>query len=465
MKPLAQRQGLVQRYVESLAGRFGAGHAVTKSLRKVFPSHFSFLWGELALYSFIVIVITGIYLTFFFKGSQEVVTYTGSYAPLHGEQVSAAYNSVLRTSFDTQGGLIVRQTHHWAALVFVAAILLHLGRVLFTGAFRKPRETNWLVGCTLLVLALTAGFTGYSLPDDLLSGTGLRIMDGILLAIPVIGQKLSYMVFGGEWPGEGIVGRLYPIHIMIIPGLIILLIGAHLAMVWRQKHTQFDGPGRTERNVVGEAVWPGFAFKSMGLLFLTAAVTVALASLFTINAIWLYGPYAPAAATSFSQPDWYIGFMEGSVRLFPDWQPHIGRYMLPNPFYSGVLIPTVIFIALFATPFLERRLTRDDGEHQLLHRPRDAPVRTGLGVAGFTFVGLLFVGGAQDVVAETIDVSVGHVTAVLQIGILVVPVVTGWVTYRICLVLRDRPQPESTERAEAVVRDASGGYSQAGDAL
>lgn len=464
MKPLKERRGLTERYVDSLVGRFGAGHGVSKSLQKVFPTHFSFLWGELALYSFVVIVVTGIYLTFFFKGSQEMVTYTGSYTPMHGETVSAAYDSVLRTSFDTRGGLIIRQTHHWAALVFVAAIVLHLGRILFTGAFRKPRELNWLVGCTLLVLALAAGFTGYSLPDDLLSGTGLRIMDGILLSIPLVGEKLSYMVFGGEWPGEGIIGRLYPVHIMIIPALIIVLISAHLAMVWRQKHTQFDGPGRSEANVVGQRIWPGFALKSVGLLFLTASVTVAMASVFTINAVWLYGPYVPAAATSFSQPDWYIGFMEGSVRLFPDWEPRIGRYMLPNPFYSGVLIPAVIFIALYATPLLERRLTRDDRQHHLLHRPRDAPVRTGFGVAGFAFVVLLFVGGAQDVVAETIGVAVGHVTTALQISVLVVPPLAGWIAYRICVALRDRPEPESTERAEAVVRDPAGGYSQAGEA-
>lgn len=452
------RTPLVQRGVEYVAGRLGAGHGVTKAMRKVFPSHFSFLWGELALYSLIVLIVTGIFLTFLFDASQDVVRYTGSYAPMHGQHVSAAYNSVMRTSFDVRGGLLIRQTHHWAALVFVAAIIIHLGRVFFTGAFRRPRELNWLVGCTLLVLALGAGFTGYSLPDDLLSGTGLRIMNGILLSIPFVGEGLAFAVFGGEWPGDGIISRLYPVHVMLIPGLIIALLGLHLAMVWRQKHTQFDGPGRTESNVVGEPVWPGFAMKSIGLMFLTAGVIATMGALVTVNPIWVYGPYVPAAATSLSQPDWYIGFLEGSVRLFPHWEPRIGSYSIPNPFFSGVLIPGIIFAVLFAVPFIERRFSGDKEEHHLLDRPRDAARRTAWGVAGFSVILLLFVGGAQDVVAQTIHVSVGHVTAALQIMILVVPPVSWFVTMRLCRSLQRRPPPERTERASMITRDATGGY-------
>lgn len=452
------RDPLSQRAVEYVAGRLGAGHAVTKALRKVFPSHFSFLWGELALYSLMVLIITGVFLTFMFNGSQDVVTYTGSYAPLHGQRVSAAYDSVIRTSFDTRGGLLIRQTHHWAALVFVAAIVLHLGRVFFTGAFRRPRELNWLVGCALLLLALGAGFTGYSLPDDLLSGTGLRIMYGILLSIPVVGERLAFAVFGGEWPGDGIVSRLYPLHVMLIPVLILALLGAHLAMVWRQKHTQFRGPGRTESNVVGEAVWPGFAMKSVGLMCLTGGVIAAMGALVTVNPIGVYGPYAPAAATSLAQPDWYIGFLEGSVRLFPDWEPRIGTFSIPNPFFSGIVVPGIIFGLLFAVPFIERRVSGDRAEHHLLDRPRDAPWRTASGVAGLSVMVLLFVGGAQDVVADTIDVSVGHVTAALQILIVVVPPLAWWLTVRVCRALQRRATPERTERATTIARSSEGGY-------
>lgn len=449
---------LSRRYVEGLAERLGAGHGLTKALRKVFPSHFSFLWGEIALYSFVVLLITGVYLTFLYEASHELVTYDGSYAAFHGAEVTAAFDSVLRTSFDTRGGLLIRQTHHWAALTFVAAITLHMGRVFFTGALRRPRDLNWYVGCTLLLLALGAGFTGYSLPDDLLSGTGLRIANGIILSIPVIGERTAAVIFGGEWPGEGIIGRLYPVHILVIPGLIGIVLAAHLGLVWHQKHTQFPGPGRTEDNVVGEAVWPGFAMKSIGLMFLTAGVITLLGALVSVNAVWHYGPYESSAATSFAQPDWYIGFLEGAVRLYPPWEPRLFGYMLPNPFVPGVLIPGLIFGVLYAAPALERRLTGDHEDHHLLDRPRDAPGRTSAGVAALAFVVVLFVGGAQDIVAETVDVSVGHVTTVLQVSLLVVPLVAYIISRRLCLALQRREFPERTERREVVERTSGGGY-------
>ena len=453
-----QRRGLVERYVDSITGRVGGQSWLTKNVRKVFPTHFSFLWGELALYSFIVLVVTGIYLTLFFHGAQDHIVYTGSYEPLRGVRVSAAYNSVMRISYDVKGGLLIRQTHHWAALIFVGAIALHMARIFFTGAFRRPRDINWVIGMILLVLALAAGFTGYSLPDDLLSGTGLRITDAIILALPFVGERLSYLIFGGEWPGTDIIARLYPVHILIIPGLIIALLSVHLALVWHQKHTQFAGPGRTEGNVVGERVWPAFAMKSIGLLFLTAAVITALGAIFDINAIWLYGPYDAAAATSYSQPDWYIGFLEGSLRLFPPWETRIGGYTINNIVYSGVVLPTLIFAPLFAVPWIDRFLTGDSSEHHLLDRPRDAANRTAIGVGSITAVTVLFLGGAQDVIANTLEMPVATVTRVLQVLFLIAPPIAFWLARRSCLALQRRPGPDHTEREGEIVRTADGGY-------
>ncbi len=452
------RRGLVERYVDSITSRTGGGSWLNQNLRKVFPSHFSFLWGELALYSFVVLLATGVYLTLFFEGSQQELIYTGSYEPLQGQHVSAAYDSVMRISFETKGGLLIRQMHHWAALIFVGAIAIHLARVYFTGAFRRPRDLNWYVGLVLLLLALAGGFTGYSLPDDLLSATGLRITYSIILALPFIGERLTYLIFGGEWPGTDIIGRLYPVHILIIPLTIIALLSVHLALVWHQKHTQFKGPGRTERNVVGERVWPAFAMKSIGLLFLVAGVIAAMGALFDINAVWLYGPYNAADATSYSQPDWYIGFLEGSVRLFPPWEIRIGRYMINNLVFSAVLIPGLIFVGLFAVPWLERKFTGDRRDHHLLDRPRDAPDRTAVGVASTFFVTVLFLAGAQDVIANTLQMSVGRVTTVLQIVLLVGTPLSWYLTRRACIALRDRPGPDRTERAAPVARTAGGGY-------
>src|SRR5215218_7785236 len=457
----AHRRGLLERYVDAVTDRLGADALAGKVLRKVFPNHFSFLWGEVALYSFIVLLVTGVYLTLFFEGSQEDTIYVGSYEPLRGTEVSGAYDSVMRISFDVKGGLLIRQTHHWAALVFVGAIALHMARVFFTGAFRKPRELNWVVGVLLLILALAAGFTGYSLPDDLLSGTGLRITHAIILAIPFIGERTTYALFGGEWPGTDIIGRLYPVHILLIPAAIVGLLTVHLALVWRQKHTQFTGPGRTERNVMGLRVWPGFAIKSIGLLFLVAGVITAMGALFHVNAIWLYGPYDVGAATSYSQPDWYIGFLEGSLRLMPPWEIRIGSFMINNLVFSAMLVPGVIFTGLLLVPWIERHFTKDDREHNLLDRPRDAPHRTAAGVASTAFVAVPFVGGAQDIIATTLRVSIGHVTTVLQITAVVLPPIAYFATYRICRALQTRPGPDRTERAGVIVRDAGGGYHEA----
>jgi ubiquinol-cytochrome c reductase cytochrome b subunit len=446
------------RAVAPIADRLGLGRPVVKALRKVFPNHFSFLWGEVALYSFVVLIVTGIYLTFFFEGSQEAVVYDGSYPPLHDQEMSAAYESVLRISFDVKGGLLIRQVHHWAALVFVGSIALHMARVYFTGAHRRPREPNWVVGCVLLLLALAGGFTGYSLPDDLLSGAGLRITNAIILSIPFVGERMAYLVFGGEWPGTDIIGRLYPVHILVIPGLIAAVVGIHLALLVRQRHTQFRGPGRTEHNVVGERVWPGFAMKSTGLLFLTGGVLTALGAMVEVNPVWLYGPYDTAAATSYAQPDWYIGFLEGTLRLFPPWETRIGWFVVNNIFYAGVVVPGLMFAVLFVAPWIERRLTGDDRDHHLLDRPRDAPGRTASGVAALWFVTILFVGGAQDVVAGSFDIAVGRVTTILQLAIVIGTPLSWFVTRRICRTLGDRPAPERTERSIVVARTGTGGY-------
>ncbi|HEU4807046.1 MAG TPA: cytochrome b, partial [Homoserinimonas sp.] len=252
--------------------------------RKVFPDHWSFMLGEVALYSFVVILLSGTFLTFFFDPSMSHVVYDGSYVPLKGIEMSAAMASTLDISFDIRGGLLMRQVHHWAALLFVAAIGIHMLRVFFTGAFRKPRELNWVIGFVLFILAMAEGFTGYSLPDDLLSGNGLRIIDGMVKGIPVIGTWISYLLFGGEFPGTDIVGRLFVLHIMLLPALVIALIGIHLVLMVINKHTQFAGPGRTNDNVVGVPIMPIFAAKAGGFFFIVFGVIVAIASFFSINA-------------------------------------------------------------------------------------------------------------------------------------------------------------------------------------
>jgi len=410
---------------------------VRRTLNKVFPDHWSFLLGEIALYAFVILLLSGTYLTFFFDASMREVVYEGSYAPLRGVQMSAAYESTLGLSFDVRGGLFIRQVHHWAALLFVSAIVVHLLRIFFTGAFRRPRETNWLIGAALLILAIAEGFAGYSIPDDLLSGTGLRIMSAIILSIPVVGTWVHWAVFNGDYVGEFIVGRLYIAHVLLIPAIMLALIAAHLLILVKQKHTQFPGPGRTEHNVVGNRLFPAFAGKATGLFFIVFGVCAALGGLVQINPVWLWGPYNPAQVSSASQPDWYVMFLDGSTRLFPAWDINLpGDYTIPALFWPTVVIAGLIFTVLMLYPMIERKLTGDTASHHLLQRPRDVPVRTSLGVMAIAFYVLLLLSGGNDVIADKFDISLNAMTWAGRIGVIIVPPIAYVLTYRICLGLQ-----------------------------
>ncbi len=427
-----KRKGRIARTGAWFDNRFAGSHFVRTALNKIFPDHWSFMLGEIALYSFVVLIVTGIYLTFFFNPSLKSTIYNGSYAPLRGVKMSVAYQSTLDISFDVRAGMVMRQMHHWAAIVFLGAIVVHLCRVFFTGAFRRPRELNWMVGVTLLLLAILNGFAGYSLPDDQLSGTGLRIMYSILLSIPLIGTWAAFLLFGGEFPSDMIVSRLYGIHILMVPAAIAIVLGAHLAIMWHQKHTQFKIEGAAEDNVVGSPVWPTYAAKSVGLMFIVSAVIAALGGLAQINPIWLYGPFASEKVSSASQPDWYMGWLEGALRIMPAWEWRGWGHMIPNPFFPGVLLAGITFSALYFWPFLEARFTKDREEHNLADRPRDNPARTALGAATLAFYLLLFLAGATDVLAVYFGLSVNAIVFAFRCAVFVVPMIVGVATHRIC---------------------------------
>ena len=417
--------------------RLGSSNFVRRSLNKVFPDHWSFMLGEIALYSFIILLLSGTYLAFFYTPSLNEVVYDGSYIPLVGQEMSQAYASTLRIAFDVRGGLIMRQIHHWAALLFMASIVVHLARVFFTGAFRKPRELNWIIGIGLLVMGLAEGFAGYSLPDDLLSGTGARIANGIALSIPVVGTWAAFLVFGGEYPGPALLDRLYALHIFVLPLLILGLITFHMMMIWYQKHTQFAGPGRTEDNVVGSRLFPTYAAKAGGFFFLVFAVLAAMGGLMQINPVWLYGPYNPSQVSAGSQPDWYVGFLDGSTRLMPNWETSLLGYTVPwNILVPAVIMPGILFTLMALYPFLEQRFTGDRAYHNLLDRPRDKPVRTAIGAASISFYLVLMISGGNDVIASIFQVSVNATTYVGRVALFVVPPIVFWATRRICLALQ-----------------------------
>ncbi|MFI5529376.1 cytochrome bc complex cytochrome b subunit [Kitasatospora sp. NPDC051853] len=421
-----------------LDGRLGIYSLARTNLRKVFPDHWSFMLGEICLYSFLIIILTGVYLTMFFTPSMAETVYHGSYAPLSGIRMSEAYASTLDISFEVRGGLLIRQIHHWAALVFVAAMFVHMMRVFFTGAFRKPREVNWVFGFLLLFLGLLDGFFGYSLPDDLLSGTGIRFVEGAILAVPLIGTYAQMFLFGGEFPGTDIVPRFFTIHVLLVPGIMLGLLVAHLILVWYHKHTQWAGPGRTEQNVVGMPLMPVYMAKAGGFFFLVFGIIAAMAAVATINPIWAYGPYRPDQVSTDAQPDWYMGFAEGLIRIMPGWEVGLWGHTLN----LGILIPFLAFPAVLgaiaAYPFIENWITKDTREHHLLDRPRNAPVRTALGAAWISLYLVLLAAGGNDLFATHFHLSLNTITVAARIGAFVVPVVVFTVTKRWCLGLQRR---------------------------
>ncbi|MFR9778588.1 cytochrome b [Micromonospora sp. MS34] len=427
---------ITDRLARALDDRLRLSPIARRALAKVFPDHWSFMLGEIALYSFIALILTGVYLTFFFDASSADRVYRGGYAPLDGATVSAAYASTVRLSWDVRAGLLIRQTHHWAALVFVAAILLHLIRIFFTGAFRRPRELNWLIGVTMLTLALANGFTGYSMPDDLLSGLGLRIITSVVESVPLVGTWLVALGLGGEFPSDEMIPRLFVTHVLLVPAALVALLSLHLGILVRQKHSQFPGPGRTEHNVVGSRLWPSYTLRTLALFAWVLAVLFALGGLVQINPVWLYGPFEPAQSTSPAQPDWYVAWGDGALRLFPPWEIRVFGHLVPAPFVPGVLLGGVTFLALYAWPFLERRRTRDRRAHQLLDRPRDHPVRLAVGVAALTFYGTLVVAAGDDILARLLRVPVYDLLGVFRVLVLVLPVVAGLVAYLAARALR-----------------------------
>jgi ubiquinol-cytochrome c reductase cytochrome b subunit len=450
---------MLERALRWIDDRLGTAHFVRHALRKAFPDHWSFMLGEINLYVFVVLVATGTFLAFFFDPSSAKTVYHGPYALLQGVRVSHAYASALALSFEVNGGLLVRQMHHWAALVFVAGIAVHMGRVFFTGAFRKPREINWIIGVLLFLLAMFAGFTGYSMPDDLLSGIGLRIADSVALSIPVVGTWLSSFLIGGAFPTDRIIPRLFATHVYVLPLLIGTLISVHLAIVWRQKHAQFPGNGRTEHNVVGSPLFPRYAAKSLSLLLAVVAVLSALAALVQINPLWLWGPYVPWNAISPAQPDWYIGWLEGALRLGPPLALHVFGHTVGSPFWPAVLMPFLIFTLLVAWPWIDAAICKDRRAHQLLDLPRNAPWRVGAGVALYALATGLTLAASGDVQARYVHEPITTITNFYRVFCIAAPILGFIAGYVFAVELRERGGVRKAPRVR-LRRNARGGFEE-----
>ena len=443
--------------------RLGLAKLARKNLRKVFPDHWSFMLGEIALWSFVVLLLTGVFLTLWFNPSMSESTYQGTYAQLRGVPMSDAYASTLHISFDVRGGLLVRQMHHWAAMLFVGSMMVHLMRVAFTGAFRKPRELNWVIGSILLLLGTIEGFTGYSLPDDLLSGTGLKAADGFLKATPVVGTYMDFFLFNGEFPGDSIIPRLYVVHILLIPGLLLGLIGAHMLLLVFHKHTQWPGPGRTEQNVVGYPMLPVYMAKAGGFFFMVFGVTALMGGLLSINPVWKFGPYDPTKVTAGSQPDWYMGWPDGALRIMPNWESHIfGHPISWNILLPIQVLPILMFTIVLMLPFVEAWVSGDKREHHLLQRPRDAPTRTAFLASLMAVYGLFWAAGGNDIIATHLSMSLNAITYFMRAAVFIVPPIVFLVTRRWCIGLQRADNDRLLHGYETgiIMRSPDGGYTE-----
>ncbi|MET7403424.1 cytochrome b N-terminal domain-containing protein [Dactylosporangium sp. NPDC005572] len=445
--------------------RLGAATPLRGVLNRVFPDHWSFLLGEIALYSFVVLAVTGTVLALLFDPSTEDVVYDGSYRPLQGTHMSAAYASTLDISFDVRGGLLMRQMHHWAALLFIAAVIVHLLRVFFTGAFRRPRRLKWTVGLLVFWTGLVAGYTGYMMLDDGMSGTGMQILQGILLSIPVAGTWLASSVFGGEFPGDVIIGRMYLLHVLLLPGLLVALILVQIWLRLRQKPVQWRDPRRRSGAVEGERMFPRYATKQAGLFMFVFAVIALLGGMVQVNPVWLYGPARAADVSALSQPAWYVMFLDGAVRLMPPWEltlPIGDGYAVPPIFWAAVVLPGLLFAVPMAYPFIEARVRRDHREHHLLDRPRDAATRTALGAMAVTFYLVLTVAGAGDAIALTFNISTNALTWAGRIGLLLLPPLAYRITHRVCLGLQQHDRQVLAHGVETGIirRLPNGGFTE-----
>ncbi|MDF1602027.1 cytochrome b N-terminal domain-containing protein [Nocardioides sp. YIM 152315] len=431
------------------------------------PLHWTMLLGVISLSCLFVLTVTGAVLLFFFEPSSETVRYEGSYPLLQGVPVSRAYASTLHVSLEVPGGLLVRQAHHWAALVLPAALTVQMLSTFFTSGFRRPREWSWVLLATTFLLALAGGWSGYGLADDQLAGTGLRIAEGILVGVPLIGTRASFLLLGGEFPGQ-VIERMYWLHVAIIPAVLALVLLLRLRLALGRKPAQFPGSGRTEHNVVGLPL-AAVAVRAFGLFLITTGVLVFLAGVITINPVWKYGPSTPGAASAGSQPDWYTGFLDGSLRLAPPgWEVTV----LGGTFPLGVLLPQAVagglLVVVVLWPFLETRATGDRWEHHhVLDRPREHPTRTAFGVSGLVVFVTLWTSGATDLIATQLHLSFEHQVLALRTLLVLGPLVAFPLTRELCRALVAREQEEVQHGVETgrIMRAADGGYSEVHEPL
>jgi len=411
-------------------------------LGKAFPAEDSFLLGEVALFCFLFLVLSGAFLGFFYEPSTSDVQYDGPVAEFQGEEMPEAFVSVLHITYAVPFGMFIRRLHHWAAHLFVASIGLHMLRVFFTGAYRNPREPNWVVGTGLAVLAMGAAYTGYALPFDEFAATATGIGYNLTVSVPVVGDFFGEIIFGGQFPTSATIPRLYFLHVLVIPVAIGIGLAVHMAILIRQKHTEAPRDGDVQVGeetvdrdddsvIVGLPAVPNQTAVSAVVFFLTAATLSALAGFLPVHNVAEYGPNDPASTPELIMPDWFLMWVYGFLKLLPQWLTFsVGPVHVNTEFLGGIVLPGLVFAAIIAWPFVDRT----EATH-FTADPLDRPRQTAVGVAAVAFIMIASIAGMNNILAaQVLGTTTDVVNPVLTAALLGVPPLFGGLTY---LLLRD----------------------------
>ncbi|WP_458189612.1 cytochrome b [Haladaptatus sp. NG-WS-4] len=405
-------------------------------LGKAFPAEDSFLLGEVALFCFFVLVLTGTFLGFFFEPSTSEVAYEGSVKQYQGQELPESFVSVLHITYDVPFGMLLRRMHHWAAHLFIASMSLHMLRVFFTGAYRNPREPNWVVGTGLALTSMFAAYTGYALPFDEFASTATGIGYNLALSVPLVGETMAKLVFGGQFPSSATIPRFYFLHVFLLPVVIGGLIAVHMTILIRQKHTEkaresdVAGAQRVAKDddsvVVGLPAFPNQAAVSAVVFFLTLATLSLLAGFLPVHNIAEYGPNNPATTPGLIMPDWFLMWLYGFLKVIPGWLGFtVFGVHVNTEFIGGIFLPGLVFAAVFLWPFIDRQ---EDPTH-FTANPLDRPWQTAVGIAGVVFVMIASIAGMNNILAELVGTTTDATTTGLLLAMLVGPLLAGAITY------------------------------------
>ncbi|MEF8822179.1 MAG: cytochrome bc complex cytochrome b subunit [Halovenus sp.] len=457
-------------------------------LGKAFPAEDSFLLGEVALFCFVLLVLSGMFLGFFYEPSISNVEYEGSVAEYQGEEMPESYVSVLNITYDVPFGMLLRRMHHWAAHLMVASMALHMLRVFFTGAYRNPRELNWVVGTALAGATMFAAYTGYALPFDEFASTAVGIGYNVALSIPIIGETVANIAFGGSFPSSATIPRFYFLHILVLPLVIAGLIGVHMAILVRQKHTEAQrdedvmpagptraavdrrtavegdsasggtaadggspsdsgtaadggavahGGGATKSRsrqvdrdddsvVVGLPAFPNQVAVSAVVFFLTLATLSLLAGFLPVHNIAEYGPNDPASTPSLIMPDWFLMWGYGFLKLIPSWMSFdlLGIHFSAE-FIGGLLLPGIIFGVVALWPFIDY----DEKPVHFTADPLERPFQTAVGVAAVLFIMIASIAGMDVIVADIVGMSTAQLKPYFIGSLIAIPILGGLIVY------------------------------------